>query len=525
MEDSISDNDSGANATGDNNDIGSIVLLDLPKHSKIDIDGFSTVLQTDDFIGLQNVPSTVFHLVTTAAAASNNETASMSLTIGFIIYEENPVTLIRKYNPQTEEVDDTVDDQTKQNLLHQIRQKQISPTRVLNYYQTSDQQLDNVWKEQTRYINESNILPLRGVESGDKIVPGSYNDDKDDDDENDDDFMDDDNKNHNSDKNEDGKSIFYPPIPVIDTKVSVHSHKHTGTKKYLSRLSPAERTELFRRSSSYILQRVLKEYYNNSWKAMLGDVQLSFCLFLYLHCYRSLEHWKDLVAMLSLCCNSNPKTTDHNELYTNLLQVLPYQLSSIDSGFLEDIDEAGGNFLLPSLQRLQRNLCDRHQRHEIGSNIEQYQTIINNFQHVLENKFPQTFKIQELSSRDHHDSNDNDHFSEDDDDDDDDAMVMLGDDDVDVDVDDEDGPVMVSVEEIEASLARSAETTNNNNNQRTSSSIPNEIQTAYPLLTAAVMPNEDILMTCARALDEKNDVSLVREAAAYLEQVEQFKQV
>jgi hypothetical protein len=225
--------------------------------------------------------------------------------------------------------------------------------------------------------------------------------------------------------------------------------------------------------------------------------------------------------MLSLCCNSNPKTTDHNELYTNLLQVLPYQLSSIDSGFLEDIDEAGGNFLLPSLQRLQRNLCDRHQRHESGSNNEQYQTIINNFQHVLENKFPQTFKIQELSSRDHHDSNDNDHFSEDDDDD---AMMMLGDDDDDDD-DDEDGPVMVSVEEIEASLARSAETTNNNNNQRTSSSIPNEIQKAYPLLTAAVMPNEDILMTCARALDEKNDVSLVREAAAYLEHVEQFKQV
>ena len=49
------------------------------------------------------------------------------------------------------------------------------------------------------------------------------------------------------------------------------------------------------------------------------------------------------------------------------------------------------------------------------------------------------------------------------------------------------------------------------------------IRKRYPLLFAAMDSTsfrEDVLMTCARALDVANDASLVREAAAYLEEVE-----
>jgi hypothetical protein len=34
---------------------------------------------------------------------------------------------------------------------------------------------------------------------------------------------------------------------------------------------------------------------------------------------------------------------------------------------------------------------------------------------------------------------------------------------------------------------------------------------------------EDIVMTCARVLEERNDVTLVREAAHYLEHVERYR--
>jgi hypothetical protein len=80
--------------------------------------------------------------------------------------------------------------------------------------------------------------------------------------------------------------------------------------------------------------------------------------------------------------------------------------------------------------------------------------------------------------------------------------------------DDEDGPVMVAEEDIQASLERSSGASNPRND------IPFEVQSRYPLLLAAIQDHEDILMTCARALDEKKDVSLVREAAAYLEETE-----
>ena len=87
--------------------------------------------------------------------------------------------------------------------------------------------------------------------------------------------------------------------------------------------------------------------------------------------------------------------------------------------------------------------------------------------------------------------------------------------------DDSDAPVVVDIYEVEASLARST-------NVGTSGAyglidLPPAVTASYPLLVAAILPHEDILMTCARALDEKKDVSLVREAAVYLQEIEQRK--
>ena len=82
------------------------------------------------------------------------------------------------------------------------------------------------------------------------------------------------------------------------------------------------------------------------------------------------------------------------------------------------------------------------------------------------------------------------------------------------DSDSEDGPTLVDMEDIEQSNARLSM------NKTVSTEVDSMVKEKYPLLFAAIMPNEDVLMTCARALDDAQDVSLVREAAAYLEQVE-----
>ncbi len=81
------------------------------------------------------------------------------------------------------------------------------------------------------------------------------------------------------------------------------------------------------------------------------------------------------------------------------------------------------------------------------------------------------------------------------------------------DEDDEDGPVVVSIDEVTASLERSS---------NTKSYDKSIYASKYPFLFASMVDNEDILMTCSRILDEKPDVTSVREAAAYLEEVESF---
>eukprot|EP00591_Stephanopyxis_turris_P009834 CAMPEP_0195529034 /NCGR_PEP_ID=MMETSP0794_2-20130614/31439_1 /TAXON_ID=515487 /ORGANISM="Stephanopyxis turris, Strain CCMP 815" /LENGTH=152 /DNA_ID=CAMNT_0040660273 /DNA_START=184 /DNA_END=642 /DNA_ORIENTATION=+ len=81
--------------------------------------------------------------------------------------------------------------------------------------------------------------------------------------------------------------------------------------------------------------------------------------------------------------------------------------------------------------------------------------------------------------------------------------------------DDEDGPVIVPMDEFEDSLARSVAEVSHQNLPRS-----NEHVKKYPLLFASMTSQEDEVMACARILNACSDVSLVREAAAYLQEVE-----
>lgn len=83
---------------------------------------------------------------------------------------------------------------------------------------------------------------------------------------------------------------------------------------------------------------------------------------------------------------------------------------------------------------------------------------------------------------------------------------------------DDEAPVMVPSEEIEASIARQQPIPLSKNS--IGQNHPDAHKCRYPLLFASMQSHEDIMMTCARILDERIDVSVVREAAAYLEEVE-----
>ena len=92
---------------------------------------------------------------------------------------------------------------------------------------------------------------------------------------------------------------------------------------------------------------------------------------------------------------------------------------------------------------------------------------------------------------------------------------------LDYDSDDEDGPVIVPMEEIQESINRSDNIQLHHTGTSSShNSKLHRYRERYPFLFAAISMDEDILMTCARILDDQRDVTLVREAAAYLEEVE-----
>jgi hypothetical protein len=149
------------------------------------------------------------------------------------------------------------------------------------------------------------------------------------------------------------------------------------------------------------------------------------------------------------------------------------------------LEVSDGNFLVSSLKRLCLHTSQAKALQEASST----------FQTLLANRFPNSFAPDDfIQGMDQGDGSGDDHDHDD---------------------DSEDGPVVVAGDEVEASLARSSIASS-----LQLSSFSPEIRQTYPLLVAAIMPHEDILMTCARALDEAVDVSLVREAAAYLEEME-----
>ena len=254
---------------------GAIAILDLPIGSALSIDGCSMVLKRADFVGVSEVPSDGFHLVT---ARRGGGAAPSMILHGFVIYgEEQNWILARKYDPKTEEVSTAqLDELGTSNLQQKIASNQIDDQRIVSYHKIIT---DEQWKEATTYISAS-LIQKRGFRSGDKIMPGAY-------------VGYDDVSEQASDVNVDGSSITYPPIPCLDPSVSLHKAKHQGTRQFLSRISPTDRSALFMAEypANQALESLLNKEYNNEWDDLLGDLQLAFILFIHLHCFASLEHW------------------------------------------------------------------------------------------------------------------------------------------------------------------------------------------------------------------------------------------
>ena len=552
---------------------GIIALLDLPPGTSVAVDGSTHTIRRDDFVGVSSVPPTGFHFVAVSSAsdisasseigscdgrsANNNDRSiprpSALHTTGFVLMmdneeesphitrEENGSWIVaRRYDAQTEEISSTpIDNATSSNLLKTANNGTIGPHRIVPYERfITGQQPVEKWNEMTAYVSQT-LLNRRGIVSGSKIIPGAYEEE-----DGDEAYT----SSVKTPKVNDGSSICYPPIPCIQgssSSASFPAHisraSHAGTKRYLSNLSPSDRTALFMDAEpgSKILDIVLKEIYEGRWEELVGDIQLSFLLFLYLGCLSSFEHWRDCISMLSFA--SSTAVLAHVKLYACTIRTITRQLSWIEQDFFEEVEYSGGNFFIPALNRFIM-LCG-----ESGDEV--LLNAARELGRVAQSRFgvklaPVGYKEAAKEPRSGQSSNFSNGSASSDDEEEEKVLVMEVDmrDGSAIDVsaapstvnecngdieipnydsdeveDDEDGPMIVSEEDVNASLARSASVTMREMKLTEEDKIDRQ---SYPLIYAAMTPQEDILMTCARVLDEAADVSLVREAAAYLEDVE-----
>ena len=641
---------------------GIIALLNLPVRSNVALDGNQQILQRDDFVGISQVPSNIFHLIVIRKPENNSNQGHLSPAIGLLIYHDENMTsstestnddvwiVARKYDPLIEELSsnvDSVDPITRNNLCQSITNNNIPPNRVVPYKSFCQGLINNTyqkheiqtWQTLTCYINKT-LLQKRDIRHGDKVIPGSYQDNVTDS-SNDLNIK----KTNDSDKNkQDGIEIVYPPIPCIsiqnmnDTMDQTSTPnrvffktQHLGTTKYLTTLTPSERTNLFMRQNQNatndqqydLLQKIIHKYYDNEWQLLIGDFQLAFVLFMHLGCLSSLIHWRDLLSMLSLELyqtiskmeEAQPKDTKNikqshtgvSDLYNALMETLSIQIQSIDTDFFEDenMEYSKGNFLVPALRRIYfaiRKILHTKAMHpfffshtsngykkkamDASRKLKQLTNVV--FQRLSIDLETSTSKQKNISVKNNHNNDDTDDSSIDSNND---SLYDFNEEDInndfinnctldsltekntimnkdplkahnisnslsskslimdqmlihdkkksnygkdkeeveDEDEDDDEGPIIVPMEEIEASLARSSQeqeylsrhTTSLNaySDDNHSDDVTSAIH-QYPLLFSSKRNHEDILMTCARILDEKNDVSLVREAASYLEKVE-----
>ena len=482
-------------------------VLDLPKGSSLILNACAIRLQRDDFVGFVGFPDQGPYFLAIRAAVRQGEGFSYSsIAVGFW-FSASPH-LILQYDEATEEVSSKhADEFTQTNLLRQLGNNEINPNRILSFDQVVSGGKQMSWKKLTSCIT-TDFLRERGVHIGQKITPGSYQEPtttsttastKDD--------------ARGQVARADGAGAVFPRnIPVIDSKSMLLQSSqtritsHAGTKAFIAQLQSSERTSLFMSESpgSVAFEIAFRTIYHERREYILGDLQLAYILFMQLNCYNSLEHWRDVLSMLSMV---DPATIlRHQMLYQGLMETLEEQIVALDSDFLEDEEFSGGNFLVPSLQRLLHNLQKTGDAQLCSSS--------QSFHAKFKAKCPTIdLDMENENIGDPASPVQNTVHSK--------VEMDLVDDDDDKYY--EDGPVVVDMSEVEESLNRTSQADERMKLTSTQQNYDLALRTQFPILFSAMLPHEDVLMTCARALDEAKDVSLVREAADYLDEIESRK--
>jgi A1 cistron-splicing factor AAR2 len=273
---------------------------------------------------------------------------------------------------------------------------------------------------------------------------------------------------------------------------------------------------------SEILERMIQHSLGNQFSEVLGELQLSFVLFIFMFSHSSLKQWQLLVH--TICC-SDAYLTANKSFTCAFIRVLYQQLSFCPPDFFSQ-EISKDNFLCPALGALFTSLDSirvRKQEYSYSEgNMDSVDegSVDSDGQSLLEHRHRLLVFIQkrfglfsELTfgegendtvGRIEHDIKYLDRFHD----------SMLG---------EEDLPVLVSVDQIEAPEMDSAGNPSDSFAQQLSAAelLAAKYGWRYPLLYAAMVAAdtpEDMIMTSMRVLDcPDSDVELLKEANMFIE--------
>lgn len=108
--------------------------------------------------------------------------------------------------------------------------------------------------------------------------------------------------------------------------------------------TPSEITK-YSLDKTLLLKTILKDEYNDQTSSLMGELQMSFVVFVYGRLFDGFEQWKQLVHLL---CSSALSAVDDPQMYHDFITVLYFQIQDIPEDFFIDI-VTSSNFLTSTL--------------------------------------------------------------------------------------------------------------------------------------------------------------------------------
>ena len=248
---------------------------------------------------------------------------------GFFITASKNDIIVTSWDPGNEEIVITplLNEAQLENLRNGVRRGDLNSN--LGPYPLAQH---GNWVNLTNMITEA-VLERADVSVGTLVYPGDVEDDA----------------HLSAALNAAAVKPYFPGLARIARFVPLKELEVEFTKNIsVSRDMTAEEVSRVQMDRSSFLEMVVSAHYGESLEALLGELQLSFVLFMLIYSYPALEHWKKLVYIL---CQCEEMMRMKPTFYAKFLRILYEQLGYSPEDFFHT-ELSHENFLRPAMTSL-----------------------------------------------------------------------------------------------------------------------------------------------------------------------------